>query len=767
MFFSEAGEHVRAVRRWILVAFWAALQTVAGAAETDAAALLAKGIALRQQGNIQQSIELLSGAVQQTDDSATRARISGELGIAQWQARRLDDAEQSLALAYDRATGGERARYAIYRGNLAAARKDQDQAARFFDEAQALAGPDVALQLNVGLNRARLAPPADRLRQLQALSARMMQPGRDAGWAQYHINLGDQARTLGVQGAQLAYRHLERGRQLAQVAGDVRLGAEATDALAQLYEDRGREADALRLSQQGIEQLRRVEPATAADLLIALEWRQGRLLSALGQEKQALAAYERAVNHIEAVRQDIPIDYPDGRSSFRDTLEPIYLGYADLLLQDVQPQTPQQETARLKQVRDVVELIKQTELQDFMGDRCAVEAVQGGSIGSLAAGTAVLYPIILRDRLELLLETPDGIARYTTIVSSASVRSEAALFADRLRSGREDFAVPARQLYDWLLRPLEAALAERNIQSLVIVPDGPLRMVPLGALHDGTRFVLERYSVAMVTGMTMTNSAAPTQGRVSALVVGLSVPGPVVARLAPAMTSQILQGGPATATAALAPARGVGAVRPIRSLNTGAQAVGAGTEQALRERLSLPGVKDEVEALSHILSGTTLLDADFTVDRFGDEARTGDYRVVHIASHGMFGGSAESSFIMAYDNLLSMNGLQSLLQAERFHKNPIELLSLSACQTAEGNDRAPLGMSGAAIKARAKSVLGTLWPVDDEAARQVMERLYSGISKGRLTKTEALRQAQLELLKHPESKHPFYWAPFVLVGNWL
>lgn len=747
---------------------WLLLQGAAAfAAPADTEQAITRGVALRQQGSVQQSVEALSAALQRTEDPTQRARISGELGISQAQARQLDAAEQSLALAYHTASGAERARYGIHLGNLAAARGSQALAQRYFNEALRLAGTDPAVRINVGLNQARLAPPGERLARLQALSNLLVRPAQDADWAQYHINLGDQARLLGAPGVALAYRHLERGRQLAATLRDARLEAEATDALAQLYEDRGRPADALRLSQQAIALLRRTDAVSAADLLIALEWRQGRLLDTLGQEQQAVSAFERAVNHIEAVRQDIPIEYPDGRSSFRDTLEPIYLGYVDLLLQAAEAPTPAQETARLKQVRDVVELIKQTELQDFMGDRCAVEAVQGGSIGSVAPGTAVLYPIILPERLELLLETSQGITRATSIVNSASLRAAAFTFAQRLRGGSADVTQSAQQLYDLLLRPLQPVLAAHKIQSLVVVPDGPLRMVPIGALHDGQRFVLEEYAVAMVTGMTMTNSAAPTGGRVSALVVGLSTPGPVVAKLG-TMGSQILQGVDVTQAPGrgLATAGGTRTLRPIRSLNT-AGAPGPDSLQALRERLALPGVKTEIEALSHILSGTTLLDADFTVDRFGDEAKTGDYRVVHIASHGVFGGSAESSYIMAYDNLLSMNGLQSVLQAERFHKTPIELLSLSACQTAEGNDRAPLGMSGAAIKARAKSVLGTLWPVDDEAARQVMERMYIGIAKSRLSKTEALRQAQLEVMKQPESKHPFYWAPFVLVGNWM
>lgn len=755
---------MRALRLWIL-ALACLLALPAAQAAADVQALLARGVALRQQGNLQQSIEVLSRALHQAEEPALRARVSGELGVSQWQARRLEPAEQSLALAFHEARGIQRARFAIYLGNMAAARRDQPAAQRYFQEAAAAGGSDPEVQLNIELNRARLAPLAQRAAALQLLSQQLQALGSDPRWASYHVNLGDQARALGTPALRLAWRHLEEGRQLARRSGDVRLQAEATDALAQLYEDQGRAGDALRLTQQALALLRPLDAATAADLAIALEWRQGRLLGAQGQARQARSAFERAVNQIEAVRQDIPIEYPDGRSSFRETLEPIYLGYVDLLLQDPDIQTAEQERARLRQVRDVVELIKQTELQDFMGDRCAVEAVQGGSAGGLPAGTAVLYPVILTERLELLLETPQGLSRYTTIVSSAELRREAALFAERLRGGRDDYRASAQQLYEWLLRPLEEELRAQNVQSLVLVPDGPLRMVPLGALHDGQRFVLEQYGVAMVTGLSMTNSSAPTQGRVSALVVGLSMPGPVVAKLGPSLGGQILQSEPAQA----APARNLGpgsALRPIRSLRSDAPAP-ADTLQALRERLALPGVKSEVQALAHLLSGTTLLDADFTVDRFADEARTGDYRLVHIASHGVFGGSAESSYIMAYDNLLSMNSLQSLLQAERFQKTPIELLSLSACQTAEGNDRAPLGMSGAAIKARAKSVLGTLWPVDDEAARQVMERTYGAIAKMQMSKTEALRRAQLELLRQPATSHPFYWAPFVLVGNWL
>jgi len=116
---------------------------------------------------------------------------------------------------------------------------------------------------------------------------------------------------------------------------------------------------------------------------------------------------------------------------------------------------------------------------------------------------------------------------------------------------------------------------------------------------------------------------------------------------------------------------------------------------------------------------------------------------------------------------MSMGDLQALLRDERLRRRPIELLSLSACQSAEGDERSPLGMSGAAMKARAKSVLGTLWPVEDTAARVVMEGFYAALARDHMNKVKALQQAQRQAMRDPRFGHPFFWAPFVLVGNWL
>lgn len=731
--------------------------------------LIAQGITLREQGDLQKSIDLLSSASKLAVSPGGQVRARGELGISLLQAHRYEESEGLLRNAYGSSTGIERAHFAVYLGNLALIRKRSEEARGYYQEALGLAPEAIEIQFSVRLNLVRMAPESDQLAQLSGLSQQIDQAGGPPGpLARFHLNLGEQARLLGKPGLSLAYRHLERARELAR-QGNRSLAVEALDALAQLYEDHHRDPDALILTQQAIEQAHSLAPGAAARLLIDLEWRQARLLRAGGREAPALAAYQRAVSHIESVRQDIPIEYENGRSSFQATLEPIYLGYTDLLLRQLDKQPAEVQAAQLPKVLNALEWIRQAELQDFLGDRCALEAVQGSDSARVPSGAAVLYPVILPDRVELLLQTSSGIQRQTTAIAGATLRATAQTLADALRNGLEDYLEPARQLNDWLLKPFADVFAAQHIDSLVLVPEGALRLVPMAALHDGQQFVIEKYAVSMVTGMTMTHTGVPAGQMAASLMVGLSEPGPVVDKHSRLLSEQIQQ-----SDAAEKDRRGRGLARTIdlRSMRVLRSAAPSGQPSSrqiedLRASLTLPGVKEEIEALRGILHGNALLDAQFTVGQLRQQAESGDYRIVHIASHGVFGGNAETSFILAYDDLITMNGLQGLLKAAKLQSTPIELLSLSACETAEGNDRSPLGISGAAIKARARSVLGTLWPVADEVAKALMKSFYDGIANARLSKTEALRRAQLEWIRHPDWSHPFYWAPFIIIGNWL
>jgi CHAT domain-containing protein len=128
----------------------------------------------------------------------------------------------------------------------------------------------------------------------------------------------------------------------------------------------------------------------------------------------------------------------------------------------------------------------------------------------------------------------------------------------------------------------------------------------------------------------------------------------------------------------------------------------------------------------------------------------------------------EDTFVLTWDNRLNVKELGDLLQTRSQDTNtPIELLVLSACQTAKGDKRAPLGLAGVAVRSGARSTIATLWSVNDESAAQFMIEFYHQLAKSKVTKAQAVRLAQLKLLKKPEFENPFYWAPFVLIGNWL
>ena len=725
-------------------------------------AVLAKGVALRNSGSLQQAIEYF-GSLRGTGDESTRVAATGELGATLLQARRYEEAEPFLREAYDKAAGGERARHGIELGNLAAARLRLPDAMRFYSQAKALAGGDSALVLVARINEVRLADRLERPALLAALAHDLSGIGKPLVRARLHVSVGTLASEAGSP--QIAYENLEQARALAVLAGDARIELESLNGLAQLYERQGRNAEALRLCRHAIA---RAQAARGfyTDILLQLEARQGRLLAAQGANEEARAAYQRAIAHIESIRQDIPIEYEGGRSSFRDTLEPIYLGYIDLLLKKADSAEGGEGASLLRRIRDTAELIKQSELQDYLGERCSVESAQNNAQGIVGPGTAIFYPIVLKDRIEVIFESVAGLSRHTTALDAIALRRLVTSYTERLRYGEEGYRNAATRLYDVLIRPFEKAIQDQGVHTLLVVPDGVLRLLPWTALHDGKQFLVEKYSVVINSGLSMTNQTGSRAENFVALVAGMAEAGPIVEKLSRSSLEHVVD--PTIRSRSgfslkLAPGDALRAVL----LSPSAMAIGD-TERAasLKAKLALPGVKTEIDALAKILPGTSLLNATFTSERLRDEFDKGEYRIAHLATHGFFGSTGSQSYLMAYDDIVTMNGLQKLLQLGGVKKHPIELLTLSACETAEGDDRSPLGIAGAAIKAKAKSVLGTLWPVSDDAAQQVMTLFYTALVREGLSKAAALRHAQTALIANPDLDHPFYWAPFILIGNW-
>ena len=740
---------------------------------------LQQGLECQRQGLLNQAIISLEKAKLFAKSVDEQTQISGELGRVYYQFHQYESAKPLLEQAYQHTSGLKKADYANLLGNLHSNQRENKQAQIYYTQAEQLSKGDTVLAMKVALNLTRSLDASTHLEALQKLSNQLNEISDVSERARLSLNLGEQAKALGKDGLSLAYVSFEKARTLSANEKSSRLQAESLDALASLYEEEKRTNEALRLTRQAIALMQANE---GRDILFNLEWRQGRLLRQDGQLEAATSAYQRAVEHLETIRQDIPVDYQNGRSSFRETLEPVYLGLADLLLEQAKKISGENQQQLLKKARDTVELIKQTELDDFLGDRCTVGSARQ-QIEQLDNKTAIVYPIILPQRLEILVSTQKGLSQFTVPVEGAALRTQVQKMARNLRNKLPSSM--AIKLYSWLVAPAEELFKSQGIETLVFVPDGSLRLLPMAALYDGKQYLIEKYAVATSPGLTLFDPKPLQHKNLKTLLLGMSNPGSVVEKLPAKIIGGFLDvGGEESTASGSAPAEKRELVssdntRNIsdksRTLRELVKSNNGNLEQAMRtpafiagmkDQLKLPGVKQEVTTLNEQSAGNTLLlDDNFTLAHFKEVVANSPFSIVHIASHGIFGSKADSSFLMTYDDLLHIDDLEMLLRSEKFKKDPLELLTLSACQTAEGDDRAPLGFAGVALKAKARSAMGTLWPISDEAAFTLMTQFYKNINT--MSKVKALQQAQLSLINNPEMRNPFYWSPFILVGNWL
>ena len=181
----------------------------------------------------------------------------------------------------------------------------------------------------------------------------------------------------------------------------------------------------------------------------------------------------------------------------------------------------------------------------------------------------------------------------------------------------------------------------------------------------------------------------------------------------------------------------------------------------------LNNVEIELDAIkSQIPNSKKLLNQSFTDTNLEKQVDSAKYNVVHIATHGNFSSNLEEAYILTWNKLLKIEDFDKLFQINtNIDSQAIELLVLSACETANGDKRATLGLSGIAIRAGARSTLASLWAVEDESTAQLASQFYQELQNNQLNKAKALQQAQIKLLNN--NKPPLVWAPYVLVGNWL
>lgn len=675
-----------------------------------------------------QAVAVLEQALALIPDDGAEARtlLTAQLGGAQLQAGRGEQARTLLtrALAAARADHNDGLVAAILNdlGGLHRRENENEQALTLYLEAARIAAttgpPALALEAAVNaawlqLERRDFAAVRERVAAAQTAASKVDAPYvKVRGLIRAGQILLEVARHEPAARAptlKAAHATLDAALAAARTLGQPRLLSVAQGALAGAYLHAGQLDDALALTRQAI---RAAQQSEADELLVRWHWQTGRIFRAQRQPDKALDAYRRAY----AVYQGRALAPPASNEPLLPIESPAaaLLELADLLLaRSARVAEPAGARAYLVEARDVIEKLKARELQDYFRDSCVTEArtrVQTLE-QSLDPRTAVLYPIVFADRLELLLSYGADIRRFTVAVESSVVVDTARRFrAEVERQQTLSYLPHAQALYRWLIQPIEATLAGWGVTTLVTVPDPALRAIPLAALHDGREFLIERLALALVPGLELTDPRPlPAEG-LQTLLAGVTEP---------------VQGYPA-----------------------------------------LVNVKTELESIHALYGGRVLINDAFRRERLERELTAGRYAIAHIASHGEFAGDVRRSFVLSYEGRISMDELARFIGFNRVRDDPLDLLTLSACHTAAGDERAALGLAGIAVKAGARSAVASLWPIHDEATALLMAEFYRALRAPGVSKAEALQRAQRKLVGITRYRHPGYWSAFVLIGSW-
>jgi CHAT domain-containing protein len=386
----------------------------------------------------------------------------------------------------------------------------------------------------------------------------------------------------------------------------------------------------------------------------------------------------------------------------------LYEEYADVMLAATRGRSGADATVALRALQRNLEQLRIAEIRNYFENQCSVPVVFDRPPDVERA--VVIYPMSFADRLELLVSSGDEVVQITVPVSDAELTRTVRLLRDAIeRSDSGTAYLPhAQRLYAWLIEPLQDLLERADPNTLVFVPDGPLRTIPLAVLHDGGGFLIERYIVATTPGLSL---------------VGAMNVEPV---------SRVLVNG---------------LIEPTQGF------------------AGLPFVAEELRNIEDTFPSRVYTDDEFVTATLEREIVAGGYSVVHMATHAQFESDYRRSFLLAHDDVITMDRLEDVMGSQRFTDEPVDLLVLSACQTAAGDERAALGLAGVAVKAGARSALASLWLINDESTSRLIAEFYRRLADEN-GKAAALRGAQLLLLNDERYAHPAYWAPFLMIGDW-
>ncbi len=525
---------------------------------------------------------------------------------------------------------------------------------------------------------------------------------------------------------------LDNAIQQAKYLGDKKAEAYAVGNLGWMYEQIDQLCNALKSTKEALQIANEIK---AQEIVAQWEWQLGRIFTKKKEPDNAKGVYEDVVNILQSIRKNLTAVNRDAQFSFRDDVEPLYRQLINLVLRTEKTSEPSQDN--LKQAIQYIDDLQLAELENFLG--CTPKLVQShqsipiehnidrtdqitAQIEKVTSNKAALiYPIVLEDRVALIFKLPhQPLQYYQTSINQNEVKSKLKLLRESLIKEDEDVDKInnlSKEVYGWLVNPIEESLKKSlDVETLVFVLDGDLRNIPMAVLHDGQKYLVEKeYSIAVAPSLQLID------------------PKPRVGKL------KVLMGG-------------------IEKYPTGEDSQFSDL-QIQKEQLQ--PIKEEVEA------SAILLNSQFTKNNLQNQLKLNSFSVVHLATHGQFSSDPEETFIVAYKERIKPNDLQELIQSSKINDaSSIELLVLSVCETAQGDNRAILGLAGIAVKSGAGSTLSTLWLAPTDSTNQLVVQFYKELSKPHMTTAKALHNAQKALFNKYDYA-PYNWASYTLVGNWL
>ena len=444
-------------------------------------------------------------------------------------------------------------------------------------------------------------------------------------------------------------------------------------------------------------------------------WQLGRLFKKINID-QSKKSYKKAINISGNSLQYEIIHTKRNNNIFVNELKPLYIEYVEILLK-----TKNLSDDIVAEAYNVMENTKDFEIKNFFKDECATNKDLRRihyNIKESPENTAFISPLQLSDKTVLILTLPNGIKKIDVNIDSQSLKKS----VDNLRftiinsKSIKDVLKEATSLYEYLIKPVEEEFQNANIDTLIFSPEGIFRLLPFSVLFDGREFLIQKYSLGIVPAFTLTEKI--DQSKISydsVLITGL-------------------------------------------------------TKKVMIDNFpykKLPNVENELSSIRNLFEKNKVLkNENFTLAGLSKEYKENNYSIIHFATHGYIGNTPQEIYLVAHNEGINLQNIEKIIGFRKYSDKNLELLTLSACNTAYGDETLLLGLSGIGFKSGARSVIGTLWNVEDKATSIIINNFYENLLKNKQTKSTALRKSICSFIQEKDS-HPYYWAPFVLVGNWL